>query len=128
GAVGSGAFETPTIVRLGAASSGGSGLFRGFRSRGGLAAALGLRRGSGGFADQFSRHDAGHEELCAMIVAVHGGAFTIGGGDDAQSIYFMLDCLTFCHCLHDVLLDFDWMRKPYLMGASSRSRGSRIIG
>src|SRR5579872_2468568 len=73
------------------------------------------RRRCRSFADQFCRHDAGHEELGTMIVEVHGGALTVGGGDDAQSIYFMLDSLTFCHCLHDVLLDSDWktMRKTF---------------
>src|SRR5580692_2430737 len=93
--------------------SSGSGLLSGFRGSRSLAAALGFRRCCRRFADQFSGHDAGHEKLGAMIVEVHGGALTIGGGDNAESIYFMLDCLTFCHCLHDVLLDCDWKRKLF---------------
>src|SRR6266404_4382196 len=40
-----------------------------------------------------------------MIVKIHGGAFLIGSGYDTQSVHLMLDCLTFLHYLHNILLD-----------------------
>src|SRR2546430_11481448 len=87
-------------------SGGGSGSFLrslcGCRS---LTAPLGLRRRGRSFADEFSRHHAGNKQLGTMIIEINGGAFLIRCGDDSQTVDLMLDCLTFLHCLHNVLLD-----------------------
>jgi hypothetical protein len=40
-----------------------------------------------------------------MVVEIHGGAFLIRRGYDAQAVHFMFDGLTFLHCLHNILLD-----------------------
>src|SRR5713226_4802839 len=81
------------------------GFLGGLGCRGGLAAALGLRRSRGRFTDQFGRHDARYEKLSTMIVEIHGGAFLVGSSHDSQAVHLMLDGLTFLHYLHNVLLD-----------------------
>jgi hypothetical protein len=85
--------------------SSGSGFFGGFCGRGGLAAALGLRRRGGCFTDEFGHHNAGNEQLGAVIVEIDRGTLLIGSGNDAQAVCFVLDCLSFCHHLHIILLD-----------------------
>src|SRR5882762_1063564 len=91
---------------LGAAGCCGcSSFLGGLGCRGGLAAALGLRRSRGRFADQFGRHDARYEKLSTMIVEIYGGAFLVGSSHDSQAVHLMLDGLTFLHHLHNVLLD-----------------------
>src|SRR6266849_1072554 len=81
------------------------GFLSGLGCCGGLAATLGLWRSRGGFADQFGRHDARYEQLGAVIVKIHGGAFLVGSGHDTQAVHSMLNSLTFLHHLHNVLLD-----------------------
>src|SRR6266849_1573165 len=81
------------------------GFLGGLGCRGGLAATLGLWRSRGRFADQFGRHDARYEQLGAVIVKIHGGAFLVGSGHDTQAVHSMLNSLTFLHHLHNVLLD-----------------------
>src|SRR5207302_4539033 len=83
----------------------GGGFLGGLGCGGGLAATLGLRWSRGRFAGQFGRHDAGYEQLGAMIVKIHGGTFLVGSGHDTQAVHFMLDGLTFLHHLHNILLD-----------------------
>jgi len=92
----------------GGRGSSGGGLLRGLRDGGGFAAALGLRRNSRSFADQFRSHDAGDEELCAVIVEINRCAFLIGRSDNSESIHLMLDGLTFLHYLHRILLETRW--------------------
>src|SRR6266576_7204951 len=81
------------------------GFLGGLGCCGSLTATLGLRRSRGRFADQFRRHNARYEQLGAMIVKIHRGAFLVGSGHDTQAVHFMLDGLTFLHHLHNVLLD-----------------------
>src|ERR1051325_9185318 len=71
-----GVFERDENLRARSGSS--SGLLRGFRGRGGLAAALGLGWNGGRFADELSGHDAGDKELGTMIVKINRGALLIG--------------------------------------------------
>src|SRR5207249_2237897 len=85
-------------------SGGSSGFFGSFRGRGSFAATLGLRWGSGSFADQFRSHDAGNKQLGAMIIEIHGSPFRIGSGNDTKAEHFMFDGLTFLHYLHNALL------------------------
>lgn len=95
--------------KLGAARCGSRsslfGLLYSFSGRRSLPPALSLRRRCRRFANQFRRHDAGDKQLRAMIVKIHGSAFLIGRGHHTQSINVMLDRLSFCHCLHECLLD-----------------------
>src|SRR5256885_2050492 len=87
---------------LGAAGCCGcSSFLGGLGCRGGLAAALGLRRSRGRFADQFGCHDARYEKLSTMIVEIYGGAFLVGSSHDSQAVRLMLDGLTFLHHLHN---------------------------
>src|SRR5260370_2555905 len=83
----------------------GGGFLSGVGCGGGFTATLGRWRSRGRFANQFGRHDARYEQLGAMIVKIHGGAFLVGSGHDTQAVHFMLDGLTFLHHLHNVLLD-----------------------
>jgi len=88
----------------GGSSNGSSGLLGSFRGGGGFAAALGLGRNSRSFADQFRSHDAGDEELGTVVIKIDGRPFLIGRSDNSESVYLMLDGLTFLHYLHRILL------------------------
>jgi hypothetical protein len=55
------------------------------------------------FTDQFSIHEAGNEELLAMIVKIDRSPFVIGLGDDTQAIRVMLELLSGGKSLHDSL-------------------------
>jgi hypothetical protein len=96
--------ETELGSAGGSGGGGSGGLFCGFRGGGGFAAALGLGRHGGSFADQFSGHDAGDEELGAVIVKIDRRTFLIGRSDNSESVHLMLDGLAFLHYLHRILL------------------------
>src|SRR6266436_4528741 len=110
--MGAGAFGNQRNLgaNSGSGGSGSSGLLRGFRGSGGFAAALGLGRNSRGFADQFRGHDAGDEELGAVVVEINRRTFLIGRSDNSESIHLMLDGLTFLHYLHRILLETRWLK------------------
>src|SRR5215472_5589256 len=88
----------------GTAGGSGRGFFRSFRGCRSFAATLGLRWGSGSFADQFRGHDARNKQLGAVIIEIHGSPFRIGSGNDSQAVHLMFDGLTFLHYLHNGLL------------------------
>src|SRR5580704_9613306 len=92
-------------VTCGGSSCSSSGLFRGLRCSGSFAAALGLRRGGGRFTDQLCHHDAGNEQLGAVIIEINRGALLVGCGNNAQAVCIVLDCLSLCHHLHIILLN-----------------------
>jgi hypothetical protein len=101
--VGSGSY-----LDLGAAGGCRRRFLGGFRGGRCFAAPLGLGWRGRSFTDQFRRHDAGDEQLGAVIVEIHRGALHIGGGHDSQAVHSMLDGLTFLHYLHNVLLDHSY--------------------
>jgi hypothetical protein len=41
----------------------------------------------------------------AVIIKINRGALLVGCRHDSQAVHIMLDCLSFLHCLHNVLLD-----------------------
>src|SRR2546427_11892123 len=83
--------------RTGSSGCGFLGCLSGFGGGGGLAAALGLRRGGGSFADEFGRHDNGKEQLLGLVVKIHPWTASGGSGHDPQSIQPMFDGVTFLH-------------------------------
>ncbi len=88
-----------------ACGSGSSGFLGGFGSSGSLAATLGLRWSGRRFSDELSSHNAGNEQLGAVIVKINRGSLLVGRGNNSQAVRFVLNGLSFCHHLHIVLLD-----------------------
>lgn len=111
--IGAGILRTYRAERkeLGTACGGSSsGFLGGFRGGGSLAAALGFWRSRRRLTDQLGRHDTGNEQLGSVIVKIDRGTLLIGCGNNSQAVCFVLDCLTFCHHLHIVLLDHTLLR------------------
>src|SRR5271170_2401576 len=91
-------------LRCGGAHCGGGSLLSRLRYRRGLAAALGFRRRSWRFADEFRGHDAGNKQFRSVIVEIHCRAFLVRGGNNSQPVNLMLDGLPLLHRLHRILL------------------------
>jgi len=69
------------------------------------AAALGAHGVDRGIADQFSRHQARHEKLTAVIVELDSGAFGIRFSDNPEAILLVLDLLSSRKNLHVASLE-----------------------
>lgn len=95
------------VLRMGSCSGGGNffGSLSSFGGRGRFTAPFGLGRRGRGFADQLRVHHAGDEQLWAMVIKINRGTLLVRCRHDSQAVHLMLDCLSFLHCLHNVLLD-----------------------